>query len=153
MGVTIPDEPTADEPTSDETPEPLSHDQLEKDLDTLQRLIREQPDDAASQLETLYHRYAHLPKPLPGRRHSIWYRTYRLILHLWERWPRLTLYHKQSDMDGTNNGCERVIGWWIKERYRTMRGYKRTESILNVCTLTCLIGASKEPYDMSELFV
>jgi hypothetical protein len=28
-------------------------------------------------------------------------------------------------MDGTNNGSERAIGWWIKERYRTMRGYKR----------------------------
>jgi len=25
-------------------------------------------------------------------------------------------------LDGTHNACERAIGWWIKERYRTMRG-------------------------------
>jgi hypothetical protein len=25
-------------------------------------------------------------------------------------------------LDGTNNASERAIGWWIKERYRTMRG-------------------------------
>jgi hypothetical protein len=26
----------------------------------------------------------------------------------------------RSVVDGTNNGCERAIGWWIKERYRTI---------------------------------
>ncbi|WP_376791104.1 hypothetical protein [Thermoflexus sp.] len=27
--------------------------------------------------------------------------------------------------------CERAIGWWMKERYRTMRGYPREESAVN----------------------
>jgi hypothetical protein len=40
-------------------------------------------------------------------------------------------------MDGTNNATERSIGWRVKERYRTMRGYKRTASVLNV---SCLIA-------------
>ncbi len=38
-------------------------------------------------------------------------------------------------LDGTNNATERAIGWWVKERYRTMRGYKRRQSVLNVSRL------------------
>ena len=35
--------------------------------------------------------------------------------------------------------AERAIGWWIKERYRTMRTYKRLQSVRNVTNLiTCL---------------
>ena len=64
-----------------------------------------------------------------------------LITRLWERWPRLTLDQRRDDLDGTNNASERVIGWWIKERYRTMRGYKRSESVRNVITLTARMGA------------
>ena len=45
-----------------------------------------------------------------------------------------------------------LIGWWIKERYRTMRGYKRTESIRNVVTLTARMGVRSGRYDMSELY-
>jgi len=43
-------------------------------------------------------------------------------------------------LDGTNNATERAIGWWIKERYRTMRGYKRTQSALNVSRLIAYSG-------------
>ena len=35
-------------------------------------------------------------------------------------------------LGGTNNFCERGIGGWIKERYRSMRGYKRHQSAVNV---------------------
>jgi len=45
-----------------------------------------------------------------------------------------------------------MIGWWIKERYRTMRGYKRTESVRNVVTLTAQLGASSGDYDMTALY-
>ena len=45
-----------------------------------------------------------------------------------------------------------MIGWWCKERYRTMRGYKRTESIRNVVTLTARRGARSGSYDMAELY-
>ena len=39
---------------------------------------------------------------------------------------------KGETLDGTNNACERAIGWWIKERYRTMRGYKVPEHAVGV---------------------
>jgi hypothetical protein len=62
----------------------------------------------------------------------------------------------RSDLDGTNNSAERTIGWWIKERYRTMRGYKRTVpvdtgTVRNVVTLTAHLGVHSGTYDMSEL--
>jgi hypothetical protein len=76
-----------------------------------------------------------------------------LVTRLWERWQRLTLDQKRDDLDGTNNASERVIGWWIKERYRTMRGYKRAASVKNVVTLTARMGARSGHYDMTELYV
>jgi len=55
------------------------------------------------------------------------YRLRLLFLDRWNLWHRLTRYRKWKEpqgetLDGTNNACERAIGWWIKERYRTMRG-------------------------------
>ena len=44
-------------------------------------------------------------------------------------------------IDGTNNHCERSIGWWIKERYRSMCGYKREQSVLNVSRLIAFAGS------------
>jgi transposase-like protein len=110
-----------------------SPEQLETDLESLQHLIRERPTEAPHRLQQLYQHYQAAPKPPQGKRHPVWYRMRMLITRLWNRWPRLTLDLRRPDldMDGTNNSSERVIGWWIKERYRTMRGYKRTESILN----------------------
>jgi hypothetical protein len=40
---------------------------------------------------------------------------------------------------------------WIKERYRTMRDYKRQESIRNVVSLTTLMGAHEGYFDMTGL--
>jgi len=46
----------------------------------------------------------------------------------------------------------RLTGWWIKERYRTMRGYQRETSIKNVVFLTARMGVRSGHYDMAELF-
>jgi hypothetical protein len=46
----------------------------------------------------------------------------------------------QPILDGTNNADERAIGWWVKERYRAMRGYKREQSVLNVSRLIAFCG-------------
>jgi hypothetical protein len=40
----------------------------------------------------------------------------------------------------------------VKERYRTMRGYKRKDSILNVTSLTGWLLEQPVGYDMSPLF-
>ena len=125
---------------------------LVMDLAVLQWLIRLRPDNAAQILRQLYQRYQDAPKPPARQKHDVWYRMRMMITRLWERWQRLTLDQKRADLDGTNNASERVIGWWIKERYRTMRGYKRDESVKNVVTLAARMGASSQQYDMAELY-
>jgi len=138
--------------------EPLPEDvksseaRLVQDLDALQNLVRERPANAVEVLETMYDRYKAAPVPKKGERHTVWYRMRMLITRLWERWHRLTLDQRRDDLDGTNNSSERLIGWWIKERYRTMRGYKRTESIHNVATLTARMGVRSGQYNMTELY-
>ena len=126
---------------------------LEQDLKDLQKLVRERPADGSERLEKLYHRYKAAPVPKKGQRHTAWYRTRMLVTRLWSRWPCLTLDQRRGYLDGTNNTCERLIGWWIKERYRTMRGYKRTKSIKHVVTLTARMGVRSGHYDMAELYV
>ncbi len=129
-----------------------SPERLQEDLEKLQKLVRARPPDALEQLEQMYYRYMAAPTPKKGQRQTAWYRTRTLITRLWNRWLNLTLDQRRDDLDGTNNSCERLIGWWIKERYRTMRGYKRTESIRNVATLTARMGVRSGRYDMTELY-
>lgn len=129
-----------------------SYKQIVEDCQTLQSLVRERPADAKAILASLYDCYKAAPNPKPRQKHSIWYRMKRLIWKLYSRWERITLEQHYDNLDGTNNACERLIGWWIKERYRTMRGYKRTLSIRNVVGVTSLMGAAVEPYDMRLLF-
>ena len=128
-----------------------SYHQIERDGRILQGLVRDRPPDAKQLLAILYECYKAVPTPRPKQEHSIWYRMKRLIWRLWTRWERITLDEHYEQLDGTNNACERLIGWWIKERYRTMRGYKRTLSIRNVVAVTSLLGAADEPYDMTRL--
>ena len=116
------------------------------DLRLLKQLIHaRQPTDQPI-LEQLYLRYAAAHKPGKGRRFDIAYRMRNLFLDRWTLWPRLTFYrtwrdeHGNLNLDGTNNACERSIGWWVKERYRSMRGYKREQSALNVSRLIAHAG-------------
>lgn len=82
----------------------------------------------------------------------MWYRTRMAVTRLWERWRCLTLDQRRNDLDGINNTSERLIGWWIKERYRPMCGYKREEFIKNVVTLTARMGVRSGHYDLAELY-
>jgi hypothetical protein len=66
-------------------------------------------------------------------------------LDRWNLWPRLTRYRTWEGaggetVDGTNNAGERAIGWWVKERYRPMRGSTRPESVLHVSRLIAAMG-------------
>lgn len=86
----------------------------------------------------------------------MWYRFRRLVWDWYENWSRLSLYQRWrggqgEELDGTNNVTEQVIGQCVKERYRTMRGYKRDDSILNVSSLTGWIRAQGRGYDLSPL--
>lgn len=145
-----------------ESPDPtpsqvtLSPEHLVADLQTVQELIEGHPHDGEKQLAALYQRYCAAPAPQEGEKATMWYRTRLLVLHLWNNWSRLTLYQRWQGpdgerLDGTNNACERAIGWGVKERYRSMRGYKRQESVLNVSSLLGWLGQQSAGYDLNQL--
>jgi transposase-like protein len=131
----------------DSTPE-----RLLGEVEFLRQLVRVRPADGEEQLAQMYARYQAVPAPKAGQRHTVWWRFRMLVTRLWQRWLRLTLDQRRDDLDGTNNSSERCIGWWLKEHYRVMRGYKRTESIHNVFTLTARMGAHSGNYDMATLY-
>lgn len=114
------------------------------DNDELLRLMKErQPTpEADAKLEEIHQRYAQAGSP--GKRkqskETLAYRMRLFSLDRWNLWRRLTFYRgwcgpHGERMDGTNNATERAIGWRVKERYRSMRGYKRRASVLNVSRL------------------
>ena len=116
------------------------------DLRRLGELIHSRQPKQQTEVQALYERYAAAPPPKKGRTMSVAYRMRNLFLDRWNLWPRLTFYRTWKDrngqpiLDGTNNADERAIGWWVKERYRTMRGYKREQSVLNLSRLIAYCG-------------
>ena len=94
----------------------------------------------------MYLRYANARKPGRGKKHEVAYRMRNLFMDRWNLWPRLTFYRTWKDkygneiLDGSNNHCERAIGWWIKERYRSMRGYKQGRSAPGMSRLIAFAG-------------
>ncbi len=129
-----------------------SPERLVQDLEQLQELVRARPSDAEARLAQLYGRYQRAPQPKAGQRHTVWFRMRMLITRLWERWLRLTLDQRRTDLDGTHNSAERKLGWQIKERYPTMRGYKPNASVLNVVTLTAHLAGRSGSGDMTPLY-
>jgi len=134
----------------------VSAEQLCADLETLEWILLGLPERGAQLLEQLHLRYAPAPCPRRGQQASIWYRMRNQLLHLWNHWQRLTCYHHARYHNGlqvqpTNNCSERAIGWAVKERYRTMRGYKRQQSIRNVTALTSWLLEQPVGYDMCSL--
>ena len=123
----------------------VSSEQALADLDRLKQLVKERQPEQEQELEKLLERYLGAEPPGAGEKASLAYRLRLLLLDRWNLWKRLTRYRrwqgsKGEQIDGTNNAAERAIGWWIKERYRTMRGYKRETSAVNVSRLLAWCG-------------
>lgn len=115
------------------------------DLTRLGELISRRQPEQAAELEQLHRRYLAAPPPKKGTVASLAYRLRLLYLDRWNLWSRLTRSRKWKGphgetLDGTNNACERSIGWWIKERYRSMRGYKVPQNALRVSRLLAYCG-------------
>ena len=117
------------------------------DIHELRRLMSErQPSaEASAALATIHHRYLSAAKPAKGEAMSLAYRLRLFSLARWNLWPRLTRYRTWEGpdgeaRDGTTTACERAIGWWVKERCRSMRGDKRPESVLHVSRLIAAMG-------------
>jgi transposase-like protein len=116
------------------------------DLALLKEMIHSRRPEDQSRLEEMCLRYAKARKPAKGKKYDVAYRMRNLLMDRWNLWPRLTFYRNWKDengneiIDGTNNHCERAIGWWIKERYRSMRGYKQEHSALGISRLIAFAG-------------
>ena len=114
----------------------------------LRLMTERQPTAGASAtLAGIHRRYLGAVKPAKGETMSLAYRLRLFSLDRWNVWGRLTRYRSWEGpdgqiLDGTNNACERAIGWWIKERYRSMRGYKRPASVLHVSRLIAAMGTA-----------
>jgi transposase-like protein len=123
----------------------VTSEQALADLKRLGELIHSRQPAEEKEVEELHRRYLQAASPGGGGQASVAYRLRMLFLDRWNLWRRLTRYRtwcgpQGEVVDGTNNGCERGIGWWIKERYRTMRGYKRPQSAVNVSRLIAWCG-------------
>lgn len=132
-------------------------DEFLEDMQYAQLIMAFRPLNGAEQLRELNYRYRAAPAPAPGERASMWYRFRLALLRWWNRWPRLTLDQEWRGpegerLDGTNNVTERTVGWWIKERYRTMRTYKRPQSILNVSRLIAHLGSNSGSPALANLY-
>ena len=131
--------------------------QLLEDLELLEWIMLGHPENGQQLLAVLYDRYSGAPAPKKGKRATLWYRMRNHVLRLWNHWQRYTCYRtalaqNTFTLEETNNSTERVIGWTIKERYRTMRGYKREDSVLNVTMLTAWLREEPNGRDMNPLF-
>ena len=123
----------------------VSPEQATADLERLEELMRTRQPEDQGELGQIHRRYQKARPPGKGERASLAYRLRMLFLDRWNLWARLTRYRRWrgsggETVDGSNNACERAIGWWIKERYRSMRGYKRPESAVNVSRLLAWCG-------------
>jgi transposase-like protein len=111
----------------------------------LEQIILWRSPGSQQRLDELERVYEKEPSPQKGQRATPFYRLKLLTIHLAANWPRLTLYEVLREEDGrkfiprTNNVSEQSIGLNIKERYRTMRGYKSERSVLRVTTLTAFL--------------
>ena len=82
------------------------------------------------------------------------------LLRWWTNWRRLTFDQRlnrqhPAQLDGTNNvavsRAERAIGNWIKERYRTMRTFKRRPSVRNLARLIPELAAHPDQPRLAQL--
>ncbi len=134
----------------------ITVDQFLEDIQTVECVITSLPTDGQTQLEQLAARYQYARPPTQGHRATMWYRMRLLTLDWSENWARLAFFRRWrgvngEKLDGTNNVTEQIIGQRIKERYRTMRGYKRMQSILNVSSLTGWLGMKGHVDELSRL--
>jgi phosphotransferase system HPr-like phosphotransfer protein len=144
----------ADSPTG---PEGLSLEQALLDVAELETIILARAPSSQVTLEALQQRYQVASPPLPGKKASSFYRLRLLTLDLAEDWAKLILSDTCREGDGrrfipvTNNASEQRIGLNIKERYRTMRGYKSKWSARQVPALTAWLREAEDPQALSAL--
>jgi len=128
--------------------------QASDDVLELEYLILGRCPGSQARLDALARRYEQEPLPRKGQRATPFARLKLLTQDLAAGWPCLTQSERQRDSQGrrfippTNNVSEQQIGLNIKERYRTMRGYKSETSLRRVVTLTAYL---RDAHDQQAL--
>ena len=77
-------------------------------------------------------------------------KLHRLVVELCEKWRSLTCHRRVKGMPQTNNCTERTIGR-SKIRYRTVRGYKSEEGMMNGLGLTQWVWSGEDGLDLVDL--
>ena len=134
----------------------LTVEQFLEDVETVEDLIKGLPANGQAEMLKIAVRYQGAPPPPQGGHASMWYRLRLLTLDWSENWARLTLFQRwrsptKQKLDGTNNASEQAIGQCVKERYRTMRTYKRKPSIVNVSGLLGWLWMQRTDYDLGAV--
>jgi hypothetical protein len=136
----------------------VSAEQALADLRRLGELFGTHRPEDVDAWAAMHLRYVNGCAPQAGQKATVAYRLRLLFLDRWNLWSRLTRYRSWrgphgETIDGTNNHAERAIGWWVKERYRTMRGYKRVQSAVHVSHLLAWCGShlNRGGVDLSSL--
>lgn len=81
------------------------------------------------------------------RRNTSW----RMFLTaLANKWESLRLHLEKEGVPATNNRCEQCIGR-SKVRYKTIRGFKSEDGMLNFVALTQWLYTNKDVHDLREL--
>ena len=74
----------------------------------------------------------------------------RLVVDLCEKWRSLLCHQRVRGMPQTNNCSERAIGR-SKIRYKTVRGYKSEEGMMNGMGLTQWVWSGEDGLRLGEL--
>ena len=77
-------------------------------------------------------------------------KLHRLVVELCEKWRSLTCHQRVRGIPQTNNCTERTIGR-SKVRYRTVRGYKSEDGMMNGLGLTQWVWSGQEGLGLSDL--
>lgn len=128
---------------------------LKKDLEALKGLLKELPEEGALEIRRLHREYlwAAPPRRRKGqeaKEATAAYRMRMLTLELWNNWRKIRLHLARPELklDGTNNASERSISK-SKVRYKTMRGYKSPEGMINGIALTQWLYSGADEHDLA----
>ncbi len=128
---------------------------LSEDLEVLKGLLKELPEEGARRIGRLHREYLWAAPPRRKGQETneatAAYRMRMLTLEIWNNWSKIRLHlsHPELGLDGTNNVTERGISK-SKVRYKTMRGYKSLEGMINGIALTQWIYNGEDEHDLSE---
>ncbi len=128
---------------------------LSEDLEVLKGVLAELPEEGGERMGRLHRGYLWAAPPRrkgqEAKEATAAYRMRMLTLELWNKWHKMRLHLARPELglDGTNNSTERAIGK-SKVRYKSMRGYKSPEGMINAIALTQWLYSGEDTHDLAK---